>query len=309
MNSAGSVRWTHPSEGDAKRVLALIQYSEIQEYGEPDSDLEDLQHDWAQMDLDRDAWLAVAPEGDLIGYSAVVPWSSGLRMDFFIEPKLGEARDLACELVARCEARIYELVEVGEVEEITVRHYVAHINRRDEGITTEAGYELTSHHFQMQIWTDSELEEPRWPPGVELRVATIKQDEKAIHELIQTAFDRPGRERQSFEDWKQFMMRPNLFNSELWFLAEAGGEVIGACLCFEYPDTGWVRQLGVTEAHRRQGIGSALLLHAFNVFKRRGCDRVGLVVESNNPEAYAFYQQLGMKKIRQYDEYQKRYPQ
>lgn len=153
------------------------------------------------------------------------------------------------------------------------------------------------------------LQEPRWPPGVELRVATLEQDEIVIHELIQSEFDRPGRSRQSFEAWKRFMVRPNLFDTKLWFLIEAGNEIVGACLCFEYPDVGWVRQLAVAESHRRQGLGSALLLHAFREFKSRGCEWVGLVVESTNPGAYAFYQRLGMKRIRQYDEYQKRYPE
>jgi mycothiol synthase len=140
-----------------------------------------------------------------------------------------------------------------------------------------------------------------------LRVAILERDEKVIHELIQSAFDRPGRVRQSFEDWKQFMVRPDIFNPDLWYLAEAGDVIVGACLCFGYHDLGWVRQLGVAESHRRQGLGSALLRHAFSEFKKRGFERVGLVVESNNPRAYNFYQRLGMKKIRQYDEYQKRF--
>jgi mycothiol synthase len=308
VNSVGSVRWAHPSEADAKRVLALIQRSEIQEYGEPDSDLEDQQHDWAQMDLDRDAWIAIAPDGDLIGYGAVIPWITGLRIDFYTDPGLGEARELAGELVARCEARIRELAVAREQGELVVRHYVAHVNRRDAEITDAVGFKRESYHFQMQISLGSTPQEPSWPPGVELRVAILKQDERAIHDLIQSAFDRPGRSRQSFEEWKQFMVRPNIFDPDLWFLAEDGDEIVGACLCFEYPDVGWVRQLGVEELHRRKGLGSALLRHAFREFKNRGYERVGLVVESSNPDAYAFYQQLGMRKIRQYDEYQKRYP-
>jgi len=76
-------------------------------------------------------------------------------------------------------------------------------------------------------------------------------------------------------------------------------------LCFEYPGQGWVRQLGVAESWRRKGLGTALLLHAFGEFRKRGISEVGLTVDSHNPRAYAFYQRVGMKRIRQYDEYEK----
>ncbi|MGB0387557.1 MAG: GNAT family N-acetyltransferase [Ardenticatenaceae bacterium] len=101
------------------------------------------------------------------------------------------------------------------------------------------------------------------------------------------------------------MMRPNIFDPGLWFLALAGEELIGACLCFAYTEEGWVRQLGVTPKWQRKGIGSALLRHAFGEFKKRGFDKVGLAVEADNLNAYTLYQKVGMKRIRQYDEYKK----
>jgi ribosomal protein S18 acetylase RimI-like enzyme len=91
----------------------------------------------------------------------------------------------------------------------------------------------------------------------------------------------------------------------LWFLATNGDAIVGACLCFAYPSTGWVRQLGVGKEWQRKGIGSALLRHAFGAFKARGFDRVGLSVESKRPDAFTFYQRVGMKPIRQYDEFVK----
>ena len=84
------------------------------------------------------------------------------------------------------------------------------------------------------------------------------------------------------------MMRPDTFAADLWFLGIAGEQVVGACLCLEYPGQGWVRQLGVAETSRRKGLGTALLLHAFGEFR-----------------AFTFYQRVGMKRIRQYDEYEK----
>ena len=89
------------------------------------------------------------------------------------------------------------------------------------------------------------------------------------------------------------------------FLAMAGQEIAGACLSFAYPTGGWVRQLGVAEAWRRRGIGMALLRHTFVEFRKRGFDNVGLSVESERPDAHLFYQQVGMRQERQFDEYVK----
>ena len=122
---------------------------------------------------------------------------------------------------------------------------------------------------------------------------------------MQSALDRPGRTPPSFEEGKAFMMRPDTFEADLWFLGIAGEQVVGACLCLEYPGQGWVRQLGVTETYRKKGLGTALLLHAFGEFRQRGLSEVGLTVDSDNPRAFTFYQRVGMKRVRQYDEYEK----
>jgi len=76
-------------------------------------------------------------------------------------------------------------------------------------------------------------------------------------------------------------------------------------LCYDYPQHGWVRQLSVTQPWRRQGLGSALLRHSFGVFYRRGHKQVALGVSSQNPNAYSLYEGVGMRRVRQYDEYEK----
>ena len=38
------------------------------------------------------------------------------------------------------------------------------------------------------------------------------------------------------------MMGAFNLESDLWFLAYYGDELVGAALCFDYPQRGWVRQ-------------------------------------------------------------------
>ena len=81
--------------------------------------------------------------------------------------------------------------------------------------------------------------------------------------------------------------------------------MVGACLCFIYEPAGWVRQLGVAEGWRRRGLGTALLRHAFREFWSRGLDHVGLGVAADNERAVHTYEAAGMRRLQQYDEYQK----
>jgi GNAT superfamily N-acetyltransferase len=267
--------------------------------------MEDLTHDWGQMDLERDGWLLFTPRGGLVGYAAVMDWTTGLRYDFCSDPSW-EGDDLSQALLERCDARGLALARRRQYDAgLVVRTYTGESNQRDRQTVERAGFEPALYHTQMQIEMAAPPPRPHWPAGVSCRTTVPGQDDRAIHELIQAAFDRPGRTPQPFEDWQPFMMRSDIFQPGLWFLAIAGGEIVGACLCFEYPDLGWVRQLGVAEAWRRKGLGRALLLHAFGEFQRRGFHKVGLTVASNNPDAHAFYATVSMEPLRRYVEYQK----
>ena len=93
----------------------------------------------------------------------------------------------------------------------------------------------------------------------------------------------------------------------LWFLAveednglHRGRDVIaGVCLCTEFlpedSDMAYVDSLGVRRAWRRQGIGLAMLHHAFGVFRRRGKKRVTLHVDAESlTGATRLYERAGM---------------
>lgn len=295
----------NPTLDDAQRTLDLMVRCDLSEYDEPDADMQDLLFDWSQIDLTRDAWLALTPDSGVVGYGAVLPWSSDLQYDFYVDPSW-ESLNLGQELLARCDDRGFFLAEERDGDGVMLaKTYIAHVNQRDREIVKGAGFHLKKYIFQMRIEMDSTPREPRWPIGISVRTAVPNQDDRTIYELIQSAFDQPGRTPPSFEEWKAFLMRPDIFEAGLWFLGVADEQVVGACLCFEYPGQGWVRQLGVADAYRRRGLGTALLLHAFGEFSKRGICEVGLTVDSDNPRAFTFYQRVGMERVRQYDEYEK----
>jgi len=291
-----------PSLNDAQATLELVIACEAAEYGEPDSSLEELVDQWSQIDLDQDAWLVIAPHSQLIGYAAVFRHDHRFTFDFYVHPTLAPAK-LTRYLLAQCEARACEQLEVGTGVKPTASIILSEGNLVKKQIAQELGFDLCKYHFGMRINFDTPPPVPIWMEGINLRTAVPDQDDHSIYNFIQAAFDRPGRVPPSFERWRDFMMGAYNFESDLWFLAYNRDELIGAALCFDYPQQGWVRQLGVAQRWRRQGIGSALLQHVFDVFYRRGHGRVGLVVESENPQAYRFYESVGMKCVQQYAEY------
>jgi ribosomal protein S18 acetylase RimI-like enzyme len=130
--------------------------------------------------------------------------------------------------------------------------------------------------------------------------------EEEVHALIQNAFSDNFRHvRTGLADWRAAMMARESFDPEQWFLAIAGGQIVGAALCPDYPDQGWVRQLAVAREWRGKGVGTALLRHAFRDFARRGKREAGLVVDSyNRSGAQKFYLGVGMRIEREHQEYE-----
>jgi len=294
-----------PTFDNAQTVLDLMIRCDIHESGEADSEMEDLVGDWKELDLEQDAWLVFTPENDLVGYASVNSWGADLKYDIYIEPTLDD-NELVRKLLSRCETRGAQLAK-GEKEIENAKCYSVSVNQKLGNALTEAGFEIKKYVYNMQAEFDAPPPPIQLPAGIIIRNPIIEQDEQIIYEVIQSAFERPGRTRPSFEDWKGFMLRLEIFKPEFWFLAIQGEEMVGACLSYEYAesDQGWVRQLGVLESHRRTGLGSALLQTAFAEFYKRGFKKVGLAVESDNQRAIHFYENVGMKQIRRFDEYVK----
>jgi mycothiol synthase len=306
MNIALSqVSFLPPHLGDAQQTLEFMLRCNIHEYSLPDSDMDDLLYDWEHIDLNQDAWLAWVPIEELVGYAIVSKSGKNIRYELYADPEWNDD-SLAEALLQLCEVRgAFLRAEIKLPPSAMAQIYIPSVNERNRRVVEDAGFSVNKFVFNMQADLQLDLPAPEWPSDVTLKPLDPDTDGAAIHQLIQAAFHRPGRTPQSFDDWKSFMMRADIFKPELWFLAYSGDDLAGACLCYAYTNEGWVRQLAVDEPWRGKGLGSALLRHSFSVFRAKGFERVGLAVEEDNPNAYAFYQNVGMQRIRQYHEYLK----
>jgi ribosomal protein S18 acetylase RimI-like enzyme len=79
----------------------------------------------------------------------------------------------------------------------------------------------------------------------------------------------------------------------LFFVAEIDNEIVGTIMGGYDGHRGWVYSVAVREAHRRRGIGKALVHHLEAALVERGCLKVNLQVRTSNAGVVAFYEELG----------------
>jgi ribosomal protein S18 acetylase RimI-like enzyme len=134
-----------------------------------------------------------------------------------------------------------------------------------------------------------------WPEGFSLRAFTPK-DASAVHRLMRIAYAEGGGSVGAFDDWWPRLRDDDEFDANLCFLAvDGGGEIVGAAQCWT---SAFVKDLVVHPDARRRGLGEALLLTAFEAFRRRGAAHVDLKVEADNPSGAArLYRRLGMTPV------------
>ena len=79
-----------------------------------------------------------------------------------------------------------------------------------------------------------------------------------------------------------------------WFLvAEDAGAVVGTVMVGYDGHRGWVYYFGVDPAHRRRGVGRALMAEAERLLRAEGCPKLNLQVRAGNTGAIEFYRSLG----------------
>ena len=199
------------------------------------------------------------------------------------------------------EARVRE--RQGEV----LRFHAMNADEATKRLLETRGLRVIRHFYRMRIELGEQPEKPEWPDGVTVRTV-LDDDIPAVYEAHQESFeDHWEHTRMPHDEWEHVFLGEG-FDPELWFLAEAGGEIVGVSLCRVHeaePEQGVVRVLGVRGAWRRKRVGRALLLHSFHEFRRRGLKAAVLGVDATSlTGANRLYESVGMRVVRQADVYE-----
>ena len=82
-------------------------------------------------------------------------------------------------------------------------------------------------------------------------------------------------------------------NPTTCFVAEAGDALAGAILAGHDGRRGYIYHMAVAEAHRRRGVGTALLDRCLDALKAEGINKVALLVFKYNEAGNAFWEKQG----------------
>jgi ribosomal protein S18 acetylase RimI-like enzyme len=270
---------------DIEPTYEVIAACQARLYGAPELTLEHLRSTW-------DLWTGfTALEGErVVGSSAL----RGDDLVVFVQPE-ARRQGIGSRLLAAAEQAAAP--GVVQADAVTLEPAAAPFLEVN-------GYERAFEVWLMGIDLDEEVLEPSWPEGIDVR--TFRPgDARPVKELLDLAYaEEHGFRPVPSEEWRRTMVGNPSFDAGVWFVAEGGGGLAGAALCWK---EGYVKDLVVHPGWRRRGLGEALLRTTFRAFRDRGLPRVTLKTDSNNTtRAWRLYERLGMRKERTYEVFEKR---
>jgi len=189
-------------------------------------------------------------------------------------------------------------------------------NQRGLALFEGLGWKHIRSFYRMVTDLDAPPEVPVLP-GITIRPYNPETELEAVYlTFVDTFKDHFGFIVQPFEkglaDFKHNLIEEPGYDPRLWFVAIAGDEITGICICRredpEDSESGWVNELGVRREWRKRGLGYTLLKHAFAAFYADGKKRAGLGVDASSlTGALRLYERAGMRVLRQFNQYEKEF--
>jgi mycothiol synthase len=301
-----------PTSEDAAGIVELMNSCSIALGDAPSMTVEELRRDWIGLDLNEGAVLAQddGSEGKIIGYADIFD-RAFVQTNIYAFARPGAQQEVVfARLMEWGEAWVAARKPTDPPLPPTAMHYF----RRDVDtgsirLLEAAGYRYIRTHYVMAAELLETPPAPLWPDGISVRTYRPGLDDDDLflggEESFQDMWNRPPSTR---ERWLEPLQADD-FDPTLWFLPyDSGtGEVCGVCLCSVLPGAGEVDTLGIRRPWRRQGLGLALLQHAFGEFWQQGIRLVRLNVDAESPTgAPRLYERAGFRVEKRFARYMKR---
>ncbi|QOQ73558.1 GNAT family N-acetyltransferase [Pseudomonas poae] len=134
------------------------------------------------------------------------------------------------------------------------------------------------------------LPAPQWP--ADIRLDHYREElAPAIHAVLRMTQDQGGGRVASLAQWQHRFVTDAEFDPTLCLVASNSDGILGVAQCWT---SAFIKNLSVHPCAQGQGLGRALLLHTFEVFKQRGEPYVDLKVRESNLRARQLYESAGM---------------
>jgi mycothiol synthase len=294
---------------DLDAVAGVMRAVDVDITGGSDLDADMIRDMWSSpaINLALDTWV-VSTGGAIVAY-AHLQQDGGTRLKGWgdVHPAHRE-RGIGSAILERAETRAAE--RFAAVPEGVLDLAAADGNEEAATLMRSRGFEYTRSFRHMQIDLDGAPVDPgEAPDGIEIRGIDPERDLPQIHAIFVDAFrDEWGYREIPFEEWKGNEVDAPSFDPGFWFIAEDESGPVGAVSGLIWGELGWVGELGVRKPWRGRGVAAALLRRSFSTFGSRGLTGVRLNVDAENPTgAVVLYERVGMRKVRGWDIYEKRF--
>jgi mycothiol synthase len=293
------VRLRAPNPEDAAGVFVVWRDRDLADFGTPDCALEDVHDEWRATDFDlaADARLCEDEEGRIAGYASV-------RLPVTYAATAPDCEGLGVEdlLLRWAEQRQRE---VGWERH---RQAIASSNASAKALLEGAGYAWVRSHWRMELILDDSLQVPPTPAGVSFRPLDPHVDAEALYELDRASFaDVAETQPESPREFAERHLQAHDLDAGLSTVASRGPRTIGFLLARRWREerVGYVDILAVAPDEQGQGLGGALLRHAFVMFRSADLAKAQLGVAADNLKALQLYERAGMTARFQIDTYER----
>ncbi|VVN93928.1 Mycothiol acetyltransferase [Pseudomonas fluorescens] len=149
---------------------------------------------------------------------------------------------------------------------------------------------MTAYYQLLRRDLTKSLPAPQWPADTRL---DHYRDElaPAIHAVLRMTQAQGGGHVPNLKTWQQQFITDAEFDPTLCLVASNADGILGVAECWT---SAFIKHLCIHPCAQGQGLGRALLLHSFQVFKQRGEPYVDLKVLESNQRARQLYESAGM---------------
>jgi mycothiol synthase len=274
---------------DAAAVAEVVAARTSSLYGRSEFSQADLEDEWLEIDLARDARV-VRDGGRIVGYGSVYGLGELFRAEVYVHPDAigrGLGTLIATGLEKDAARRGARRMQFSALE----------ADPSGRKLYEWLGYSAVRVFREMRIDLETPPAAPEWPEGLRVVPFDRERDARAFHAAHQEAFsDAWDFTPRDFDAWSKSHLESERFDPALWCMVRDGDEIAAGTICTG--DTyggGFVHALFTRRAWRKRGVGAALLADAFERLYARGERSVGLGVDAGSETgAFRLYERAGM---------------
>jgi GNAT superfamily N-acetyltransferase len=286
---------------DAAAVTELVAALESSLYGPSTFSQADLEDEWAETDLERDA--RVVRDGErIVGYGVVRERGETWRVEGYVHPD-ARGRGIGRVIATGLEE------QAGRGGARRVQNSVLEADSAACTLLESLGYSAVRVFREMRIELEEPPPAPRWPDGLRVVPFDPERDAREFHAAHEEAFaDSWDHTPRDFESWSKRHFGSERFDPALWCVVRAEDEIVaGTISAGDTYGGGFVHSLFTRRPWRKRGVGAALLGDAFRRFWERGERSVGLGVDAaSETGAFRLYERAGMSPALGWVMYEKR---